>query len=441
MEEVANSGVVDLILMSVLAKSRVNLGKALTAKTGRVTRLQGVPKLEDANDAGGKNSAECTLILTEGDSAKTLAVAGLSVIGRDKYGVFPLRGKLLNVRDATLKQMMDNEEIQSIIKIVGLDLNKQYDEELKGLRYGSIMIMADQDHDGSHIKGLIINLIHAWWPSLARLPNFLKEFFTPIVKAFRGKSAISFYTMPEYEAWKEETSGGKGYRIKYYKGLGTSTASEAKEYFNAIEKHRIQYKYTGPEDDKSIDLAFNKKRADDRKEWMVNHQENLLIDHTQTEVTYADFVNKEFVLYCKANVIRSIPSMIDGFKAESAEGLVRLLQAEVEAGHQGRAARWLRWGARRLSPRRDVAVGDDRRHGPGLCGLQQHQPAGSAGPVRYPAAGRKRLRLRTLHLHTALAGDAADFPGGRRQGPGVPQRGRHGHRAQVLRADHPPWSW
>ena len=54
---------------------------------------------------GSRNSTECTLILTEGDSAKTLAVSGLGVVGRDKYGVFPLRGKILNVREASHKQV------------------------------------------------------------------------------------------------------------------------------------------------------------------------------------------------------------------------------------------------------------------------------------------------------------------------------------------------
>lgn len=65
-----------------------------------------MPKLEDANDAGTKNSAQCTLILTEGDSAKSLAVSGLGVVGRDKYGVFPLRGKMLNVREGNHKQVI-----------------------------------------------------------------------------------------------------------------------------------------------------------------------------------------------------------------------------------------------------------------------------------------------------------------------------------------------
>lgn len=314
LESISESGLVDLILMTAMVKTKNVLGKTLKANTSRVTRLTGIPKLEDANDAGGKHSAECTLILTEGDSAKALAVAGLSVVGRDKFGVFPLRGKVLNVRDATLKQMMANEEIQNIIKIVGLDFNREYDEELKGLRYGSIMIMTDQDHDGSHIKGLLINLVHAWWPSLAKLSGFLKEFFTPIVKATKGKNQIAFYTMPEYEKWKEQTNNGQGFKIKYYKGLGTSTSKEAKEYFSQIDKHKLTYKYSGFQDEQAIDLAFNKKRADDRKIWINAYEEGNLVDHTQEEVSYSDFINKELVLFSKANVVRAIPSIMDGFK-------------------------------------------------------------------------------------------------------------------------------
>ena len=100
-------------------------------------------KLADANNAGGKHSERCTLILTEGDSAKALAVAGLGVVGRDNFGVFPLRGKLLNVRDAKHDQIMKNEEIQAIKKIMGLQHNKAYDS-VAGLRYGRLMIMTDQ---------------------------------------------------------------------------------------------------------------------------------------------------------------------------------------------------------------------------------------------------------------------------------------------------------
>jgi DNA topoisomerase-2 len=106
-------------------------------------RLTGMTKLADANNAGTKNAQKCTLILTEGDSAKALAVAGLGVVGRDNFGVFPLRGKLLNVREAKHDQIMKNEEIQNIKKIMGLQHNKEYGN-VSSLRYGRLMIMTDQ---------------------------------------------------------------------------------------------------------------------------------------------------------------------------------------------------------------------------------------------------------------------------------------------------------
>lgn len=137
--------------------------------------------MDDANNAGGRNAKDCTLILTEGDSAKSLAVAGLSEVGRDYYGIFPLRGKLLNVRDGSHKQIMNNTEIQHIKQILGLKQGKEY-ESTSELRYGHLMIMTDQDHDGSHIKGLIINFMDHFFPSLLKIKGFLLEFITPIVK-------------------------------------------------------------------------------------------------------------------------------------------------------------------------------------------------------------------------------------------------------------------
>ncbi|CAA9993123.1 unnamed protein product [Nesidiocoris tenuis] len=143
--QVAKSGLVEQVLTWAKFKAQTILEKAGGGK--KKSKLRGIPKLDDANDAGTKNSLSCTLILTEGDSAKALAVSGLGVIGRDKYGVFPLRGKLLNVREASHKQILENAEINNIIKIVGLKYKMKYEtrEDLETLRYGKIMIMTDQD--------------------------------------------------------------------------------------------------------------------------------------------------------------------------------------------------------------------------------------------------------------------------------------------------------
>uniref|UniRef100_A0A8C7PH93 DNA topoisomerase 2 n=1 Tax=Oncorhynchus mykiss TaxID=8022 RepID=A0A8C7PH93_ONCMY len=320
-----NCGIVESILNWVKFKAQTQLNKKCSSV--KYSKIKGIPKLDDANDAGGKHSSECTLILTEGDSAKSLAVSGLGVIGRDRYGVFPLRGKILNVREATHKQIMENAEINNIIKIVGLQYKKSYEdpESLRSLRYGKIMIMTDQDQDGSHIKGLLINFFHHNWPSLLK-HTFLEEFITPIVKVNKNKQEHAFYSIPEFDEWKKQTVNFKTWHIKYYKGLGTSTSKEAKEYFADMEKHRIMFRYAGTEDDAAITLAFSKKKTDDRKEWLTNFMEDrrqrrmhglpeqYLYGTQAKHLSYNDFINKELILFSNSDNERSIPSLVDGLK-------------------------------------------------------------------------------------------------------------------------------
>ncbi|XP_041476375.1 DNA topoisomerase 2-alpha-like [Lytechinus variegatus] len=322
----SNCGIVENILSWMKFKAQSQLDKK--CHTSKHSKIKGVPKLDDANSAGGRNSSLCTLILTEGDSAKSLAVSGLGVVGRDHYGVFPLRGKLLNVREASHKQIMENAEINNIIKILGLQYKNKYDSEesLKTLRYGKLMIMTDQDQDGSHIKGLLINFIHSNWPQLLQR-DFLEEFITPIVKVSKAnETTLSFYSLPEFERWKNETDNWKTWKVKYYKGLGTSTMKEAKEYFCDMDRHRIPFEYTGPDDDAAIVLAFSKKKVEDRKvwlsEWLEERRsrketglgERYLYQTDTKKVSYNEFINKELVLFSNADNERSIPSMVDGLK-------------------------------------------------------------------------------------------------------------------------------
>ncbi|EPT26031.1 DNA topoisomerase 2, putative [Toxoplasma gondii ME49] len=311
--QVVKSSIVENVVLWAQTKQQVELRKQMkVGKTKGRERLAGIPKLEDANDAGGRHSQDCTLILTEGDSAKTSCLAGLSVVGRDRYGVFPLRGKLLNVRDASFKQLTENKEIQNILKIVGLQVNDRT-EDTRGLRYGSVMIMTDQDHDGSHIKGLLINMMHHYWPQLLKCRGFLKAFSTPIVKVSKNNVEKAFYTIPEYEQWKRSCNT-TGWKIKYYKGLGTSTDREFKEYFNDLDKHQIDFVWSGQHDGELIDMAFNKKRAEDRKRWLQSYQEGTFVDHNASSLSYSDFVNKELILFSRYDTERSIPQLVDGWK-------------------------------------------------------------------------------------------------------------------------------
>ena len=273
--------------------------------------LRGMPKLVDALNAGTAKSGGCTLILTEGDSAASSAIAGLAVVGRESWGVFPLRGKLLNVRDVSADKFAKNEELTAIKKILGLEQTKVY-KDLKSLRYGRVMVMADQDLDGSHIKGLLMNLFHAEWPSLMQ-SGFLCSLATPLLKAMRRSETLSFYSAAEFDAWKV-TQGGTaaGWHLKYYKGLGTSTEVEAQEWFRNL--HEIKYVWDATTNE-SISLAFSKKRADDRKDWLSRYDPaKTLVSGPDGATGYSDFINDELIHYSNADNIRSLPSLMDGLK-------------------------------------------------------------------------------------------------------------------------------
>jgi DNA topoisomerase-2 len=279
----------------------------------RIVTVRGIPKLEDATWAGTTKSAECTLILTEGDSAASLAIGGLSVVGRERFGVFPLKGKILNVKDASIAKKTANEELTRIKRILGLEHGKHY-KDIKQLRYGRVMIMTDQDVDGSHIKGLLINLFHTEWPELLHL-GFVCSLLTPLLKASRGATTRCFYSASEYDKWllTPEANGGRGWSVKYYKGLATSTKKEGAEYFQSMNVVRFDWDEGS---DGAIDLAFNKKRADDRKEWLSTYDRDRVLEVPAggADVSYTRFVNDELIHFSNADNLRSLPHVMDGLK-------------------------------------------------------------------------------------------------------------------------------
>ena len=273
--------------------------------------VRGIVKLEDALWAGTAKSNECTLILTEGDSAASTAISGLKVVGRERYGVFPLRGKLLNVKDMALAKKNANAELNQIKQILGLSYGQKY-TKLEQLRYGRVMIMTDQDVDGSHIKGLLINLFHTEWPELLKM-GFLCSLLTPLLKVFKGQQVLSFYSQQEYDKWSAANDGGRGWKSKYYKGLGTSTAAEAREYFENMTTADFEWDAAA---DGSIDMAFNKKRADDRKNWLATYDAKrvLVVEKGGSKIPYTKFINDELIHFSSADNIRSLPSILDGLK-------------------------------------------------------------------------------------------------------------------------------
>ncbi|ULU00519.1 hypothetical protein L3Y34_001170 [Caenorhabditis briggsae] len=317
------SGLLDEIVDEVLNTKK----KKISSKRANSSSVRDIVKLEDAEWAGVPGKSEkCTLILTEGDSAKALALAGLEILGRQTYGVFPLKGKLVNVSNLDDIRASKNEEIGKIVRILGLNFNEPTPSK-ESIRYGRLLILTDQDEDGSHIKGLVINFIHKFWPSLIQSGEFIKSFRTPLLKAKKGNEVVPFFSLNEYRKWAETIEGK--WKVKYYKGLGTSTSNEAREYFRNLDHHTVNFNYAGSSDDDAIRMAFDREKSDERKRWIRGSDEvSTTEDVEKTELNYEEFVNSQLMQFGMADLKRSIPSLIDGLKPSQRKILWTLLKMD-----------------------------------------------------------------------------------------------------------------
>jgi DNA topoisomerase-2 len=328
-EKLAKLGVMD----AACALTEVKDTKAAKKTDGAKTKtIRGIPKLIDANYAGSPDkSAQCTIILCEGDSAKAGIISGLSKEDRNFIGVYPMKGKLFNVHGETTKRISENREIAEIKQILGLETGKTYTpaDVATKLRYGKVLFMTDQDLDGAHIQGLGINLFQTEWPSLTKIPGFIGFMNTPILKARRGAQEVLFYNDGEFETWKKQFPNAvvpAGWNTKYYKGLGTSTGKEFKEYFE--HKKMVSFVHTGKESDDHLDMAFNKKRADDRKEWLANYSRDAYLDTSKPDIPYEEFVDRGLIHFSIYDNERSIPNLMDGLKIS----LRKILYAAFKKG-------------------------------------------------------------------------------------------------------------
>ena len=328
-EKLAKMGVMD----AACALTEVKDTKAAKKTDGVKTKtIRGIPKLIDANYAGSSDkSAQCTIILCEGDSAKAGIISGLSKEDRNFIGVYPMKGKLFNVHGETTKRIAENREIAEIKQILGLETGKTYTpaDVATKLRYGRVLFMTDQDLDGAHIQGLGINLFQTEWPSLTKMPGFIGFMNTPILKARRGAQEVLFYNDGEFEAWKKQFKDAvvpASWTTKYYKGLGTSTGKEFKEYFE--HKKMVSFVHTGKESDDHLDMAFNKKRADDRKEWLANYSREAFLDTSKPAIPYEEFIDRGLIHFSIYDNERSIPNLMDGLKIS----LRKILYAAFKKG-------------------------------------------------------------------------------------------------------------
>jgi len=290
--------------------NREKIMKTLKKITSR-TKNANVEGLEPANWAGGKKSLECTLIITEGLSAKTSAVKCIAS-DRDRFGVLPLRGKFLNVYKSTEDTIAKNQVIKNFVQALNLKFDLDYRDikNRKTLNYGSIQIMTDSDVDGVHIEALIIAFFVTMTPTILQGDKpFLISQRTPIIRCRFNKNkkqiVKNYYSKNEFEADKESIP--KNAVVKHFKGLGTLTDGDIKEIWN---KKLIEYQYDDKTDD-MVKLIFGKDTGE-RKKWLDTYDP---LD-TEGDLTnkLSEFLNKQMIKFSIEDCARSIPHVIDGFK-------------------------------------------------------------------------------------------------------------------------------
>lgn len=323
-----------------LIKDKEYLSLKKTEKKARgYKRIEG---LDPANFAGTKNAKDCTLILCEGLSAKTYATNGINVgcggkKGRNYFGIYPLRGKCLNVRNATIKSISENKEIADVIQALGLKYGTDYrdDTNFEGLRYGSVLIITDADEDGHHISSLIINFFHKLFPSLLdRQPPFLRSMMTPIAKIFFGPDRVeTYYNDFDYQnalTVLKEANEKKKVRVKYYKGLGTSSDEEVRDTFGQKVVALVKDGTT----DEMMDRLFHKNSSHERKEWLTTYDSSKY-ETPAAEYPLTQYFNQELIKFSIEDCRRSIPNLFDGLKVSQRKILYSVFKKNLV--HSGKS--------------------------------------------------------------------------------------------------------
>jgi DNA topoisomerase-2 len=302
-------------------KELASLKKNMERKKGKVN----VEGLDDANEAGTKKSQECTICISEGLSAKSYIVKGMKEglkafggkTGRDYIGVLPIRGKFINVKNASVQTLMNNKEVKSLIQALGLQFDVDYsiEENRKKLRYGRLLVSTDADHDGTHISALLFNFFQTLFSSLLKNNDFFYFMRVPIVKIDQGSkhAPLSFFYQDVANQYIEKNNVPKS-KVKYYKGLGTANDNDVKQDFG----RRIVQVICDKETNQLMEHIFHKDHTSFRKKWLCDYspmeEYPNIKDYEIEPLNASTFLNQELIQFSIDDCKRSIPHLLDGFK-------------------------------------------------------------------------------------------------------------------------------
>jgi DNA topoisomerase-2 len=246
--------IIEPIVEAQVAKKNAADKRAATLAQKKLRRV----KVQKHVAATGKGA---TLFLCEGDSAMGFL---LKVRDAKLTGGFPLRGVVMNVFDKKPADVLKNKELSELVAVLNLDINDP--DSVDNMDYDKVATLADADHDGNHISGLLLGFFYKFWPRLFS-EGRIAITRTPIMISTKGKDTKWFYSYNEAKAFKSDS---KGWHHRYIKGLASLTEGEYDVIINQPRFDVIEI-----DNEKWFDVMFGKD-SEPRKQWLKDETPDMI---------------------------------------------------------------------------------------------------------------------------------------------------------------------
>jgi len=249
------------------AREAARKARELTRRKGALEFSSLPGKLADCSN---RDPAKCELYIVEGDSAGGSCKSGRN---REFQAVLPLKGKILNVEKARLNKIFENAEISTLITAIGTNIGEEFD--INKTRYHKIILMADADVDGSHIRTLLLTFLYRYLAQVIE-KGYVYIAQPPLYKMWKGKDVRYAYTDEEKEKVMREMGGSDGINVQRYKGLGEMNPQQLWE--TTMDPETRTMKLVTVEDAIEADRIFTILMGDDvepRREFIIKYAKEV----------------------------------------------------------------------------------------------------------------------------------------------------------------------